>query len=266
ILSFMPQNIIDQYRIRAKKSLGQNFLIDEGKLATIAQAIQVRNQNIIEVGPGYGALTEKLLSQSPKTLNLVELDDDMVHILQDRFCNTEFTLHHQDILKYNPDVSPYSVIANIPYYITSPILRHFLYDIDIQPESMVILMQKDVADKILGGKKDKTSVLRLFIEKKCSIHHVTHIPNTCFSPAPKVDSSVLLFQSHDHYMSVDDVQFLDFIQCGFAQPRKMLVKNLLQGGYQKDHIIHTLSMMGIGEQVRPEDLSISQWIELSNKI
>ena len=147
--------IIRKYQIQAKKSLGQNFLINDGILEKIATATKVKEKNIIEVGPGYGALTERLLDINPTSLTLVELDADMVKILESRIENEElkigevdFQILKQDVLTYNPVFEDYSVIANIPYYITSPILFHFLYEVERRPEHMVILLQKDVGDKI----------------------------------------------------------------------------------------------------------------------
>lgn len=135
--------------IRAKKSLGQNFLIDEEALSDIAHSVVVGEKNIIEVGPGYGALTDYLIEQKPATLTLVELDTDMINILEKKY-SSPITILHQDVLQFVPTFDEYSVIANIPYYITSPILFHFLYASSfIPPESMVIMMQEEVGEKIL---------------------------------------------------------------------------------------------------------------------
>jgi 16S rRNA (adenine1518-N6/adenine1519-N6)-dimethyltransferase len=135
--------------IRAKKALGQNFLIDEESLSDIAHATRVESKNIIEVGPGYGALTDYLIEQKPETLTLVELDTDMIRILEEKY-KSQINILHQDVLQFVPTFDQYSVIANIPYYITSPILFHFLYASGFTPpEEMVIMMQEEVGDKIL---------------------------------------------------------------------------------------------------------------------
>lgn len=135
--------------IRAKKALGQNFLIDEEALFDIAHSVRVESKNIIEVGPGYGALTDYLIAQKPATLTLVELDTDMIAILKEKYPKTVNILH-QDVLQFFPTADEYSVIANIPYYITSPILFHFLYASEFTPpEEMVIMMQEEVGEKIL---------------------------------------------------------------------------------------------------------------------
>lgn len=162
--------ILRHYGIRAQKSLGQNFLVNDDILETIADSIDITGQDILEIGPGYGALTEKILARKPKSLTLIELDKKMVYILESRIKEgdlvipkeTNFTIIEGDVLKYIPgetmspfsetSVSPYSVVANIPYYITSPILFRFLHELENKPEEMVILMQKEVGDKICRKK------------------------------------------------------------------------------------------------------------------
>ena len=143
----------------------------------------------------------------------------MIDILEDRFFlkrpvseETGLKIFHQDILDFTPEFQDYYVIANIPYYITSPILRHFLYDVTNPPTDMLILMQKDVGDKILGKGKNKSSVLSLMVEKKCRVEEKVLVPKECFSPAPKVESSVLYFETHEAYREIDDNKFLDFIK------------------------------------------------------
>lgn len=163
--------ILRHYGIRAQKSLGQNFLVNDDILETIADSIDITGQNILEIGPGYGALTEKILARKPKSLTLIELDKKMVHILESRINEgdltipeeTDFNIIEGDVLKYVPDHSNrdtsifsedshYSVVANIPYYITSPILFRFLHELENKPREMVILMQKEVGDKICEKK------------------------------------------------------------------------------------------------------------------
>jgi len=152
--------ILERYGIRAKKSLGQNFLVNDEILENIADILHIRDKNIIEIGPGYGALTEKLLVKNPKSLCLIELDPTMVRILRSRIAEKNliispvinFSISEGDILKYIPEQSEYSVVANIPYYITSPILFRFFYDVEHKPTDMLILMQKEVGDKICKKK------------------------------------------------------------------------------------------------------------------
>jgi len=262
-------NLIEKYNIRAKKALWQNFLVNEEILNDISYTINITWENIIEVWPWYWALTEKILNQEPNSLHLVELDPKMVKILDDRTDNWEFNIenidfeiHHIDILKFTPIFKDYSVIANIPYYITSPILRHFLYELENIPKNMVILMQKDVWDKILWKWKNKSSVLSLFIEKKCFVSEVLLVGKENFLPAPKVESSVLLFENHSNYIETDDNTFLKIIKIWFSEPRKKLIKNLIKWWINKDKILDFYKQEELNENIRWEDLDIDIWIKL----
>ncbi len=269
----MSQEILKRFKVRAKKALGQNFLQDDFILEEIANTIEVRWNNIVEVWPGYWALTEKILLQEPKNLDLVELDTDMVAILNKRIETNDFQIgqtkmeiKHIDILKYMPDFTKYDVIANIPYYITSPILRHFLYETGIKPSYMIILMQDDVGQKILWKGKNKSSVLSLFIEKKCFVSEIIKVPKECFVPAPKIESSVLMFESHDNYNHINDEEFLKLIKIGFAEPRKKLSKNLIKGGFSKEIVTQVFEKLELWENTRWEDLDIVLWIALNKAI
>jgi len=269
----MSEEIFKKYKIKAKKKLWQNFLVNEQIISDIANIINVTEKNIIEVGPWYWALTKELLNKKPKSLDLVELDSDMISILEDRIKEGDldiswinFNIIKKDILKFIPDVSNYDVIANIPYYITSPILRHFLYDLDNKPNKMVILMQKDVWDKILGCGKGKSSVLSLIVEKKSNISEKIFVSKQNFIPAPKVESSVLLFESHNLYKNISDEKFLKFIKIWFTAVRKKLVTNLEKGWYNKQKMIKLLELMWFSENTRAEDLNIKNWCELVKKV
>ncbi len=269
----MSLEIIKQYKILAKKSLGQNFLIDEDILESIASIIDLLWRNIVEVGPWYWPLTQHLLYTTPNRLDLVELDKDMISILKKRVENKEleiedvdFNIHNVDILKFHPEISPYSVIANIPYYITSPILRHFLYNVSRSPENMLILMQKDVWDKILGWKKNKTSVIRLFVEKKCRVEEKIFVPKESFYPAPKIESSVLLFETHNNFSDIDDIKFMEVVKKWFSEPRKKLIKNLLKWWYREDVIRKFFIENNLSDNTRGEDVDIGLWCKLVDKL
>lgn len=269
----MSLEILKKYKIKAKKALWQNFLVNDNAITKISNIIEVEWKNIIEVWPGYWALTEKLINLKPKSLNLVELDQDMIDILNDRILNNDFDLENidfkinrKDVLKYEPQEKKYSVIANIPYYITSPILRHFLYDVENNPEEMVILMQKEVAEKIMLNFKNKSSVLSLFVEKKSDVTYEQDVPKDLFVPAPKIDSAVLLFKYNNKYENIDDVKFFKMIKIWFAASRKMLIKNFTNAWYEKDYIIQLFNELWIENTVRWEDLDIREWCGLIEKI
>ena len=264
--------------IKAKKSLGQNFLIDENILHRIADFFDINWKNVLEVWPGYWALTEYLLEKKPKLLHLVELDKDMVHILEWRVEKKElkvewidFQIFHQDVLKFKPSFGNYFVIANIPYYITSPILTHFLYALSNSPQKMLIMMQREVGERILEGKLEnekwkskraKKSVLSLMLAKKCRVEKVVDVPRTAFHPVPKVDSIVLAFEKHHLFQETSDELFLDFIKICFSQPRKKLLNNLISGSYEKEQVLSVLKKLWIDEGTRGEELSVEVVIDL----
>lgn len=265
----MSLKIIRKYWIKAKKWLWQNFLVNENILEMIAKSIFINWKNIVEIWPWYWALTEKIIEKKPKSLNLVELDKEMIEILNKRKLNWDFDLewidfkiNNIDVLKYFPNISDYSVIANIPYYITSPILRHFLYDIDNKPNEMLILMQKDVWDKILWKWKNKSSVINLIVEKKSIVTELMFVWKENFLPMPKVESSVLCFKLYNNFNYIDDEKFLEFIKKWFREPRKILVKNLEKSWYNKEKIIKIFDFLWIDTNTRWEDLNISIWCEL----
>jgi len=188
----------------------------------------------------------------------------MISILNSRIDDHEldvkeidFSIHHTDVLAFESKYNDYHVIANIPYYITSPILRHFIYTVKHVPQSMVILMQK-----ILWWKKDKTSVLRLFVEKRYKVSEKLFVPKESFIPSPKVESSVLLFEKHDDFWDVDDERFLEIIKIGFAANRKKLIKNLVGGWFEKERILSFLKENDLPEMIRGEDLGIKVWCKL----
>lgn len=266
----MSKEIIKKYNIWAKKSLGQNFLVDEWKLDEIENSIEISWKNIIEVWPWYWALTQKVLDKKPQSLHVVELDSDMVHVLEDRAYhgelntqNIDFQIFNTDILEFSPEFQFYSVIANIPYYITSPILRHFIYDVNYKPQEMLILMQKDVGDKILWKWKNKSSVLSLMVEKKYTVSEKVIVQKECFLPVPKVESSVLLFNLHGSFEDIDDDDFLHLIKKWFSAPRKKLIKNLSWAGYSTEKIKEFICLQWEDENFRWEDGDIRFWIELT---
>ncbi len=275
-MDFKLEEILKKYKIKAKKSLWQNFLVSETILENISEIIEVFDKNIIEVWPWFWALTEKIIEKKPLSLTLVELDLDMIKILEDRIQKKEldiseiknFEIKNCDVLKHIPFEKNYSIIANIPYYITSPILRHFLYNIESTPEKMLILMQKDVWNKILEifNKKIRSSVLALFIAKKSYVSEKLFVWSHNFIPAPKVESSVLLFEIHKKFDYVNDEKFFKIIKIWFSANRKKLIKNLEKWWFQKEELIKIFKILNIDLNSRAENLWIEKWCELVEKL
>lgn len=262
--------IINKYNIKAKKSLWQNFLINKNILDNIWNITKISGENIVEVWPGFWVLTEIILQKTPSSLCIVELDTFMIDVINRRIKNDEinikdvdFSIINSDILKYTPNYNDYKIIANIPYYITSPILKRFLYDVKNPPKEMIILMQKEVWDRIIDK---KSSVLSLFINKKTNVSSQIFVPKNCFYPAPKIDSSLLHFVYDEKYSEIDDNVFLDFIKKCFSNPRKKLLNNLLAFDYEKNKIIKIFQELNLSENSRAEDLNLDMIISLIKKI
>lgn len=269
----MPNLLLKKYNIYPKKSLGQNFLINNNILIKIATYFDLKWQNIIEVWPWYWALTQEILLQNPKSLEIIELDKKMVEILNLRIQNKElninnieFNIKNIDVLKYFPEFKNYFLIANIPYYITSPILFHFLYEVQNVPETMIILMQKDVADKIRKINWNKNSFLSLYVDFMCDeIKEIIKVWPQNFIPAPKIDSSVLYFKIKKDINKKNIDKFLRLIKIWFAKKRKKLISNLSEWLFlNKDKILNIFKILNLNENVRAEELNLEKWTELVN--
>ena len=216
-----------------KKSLGQNFLNSPKIIKDIVLAGNVNKDDVvIEIGPGDGILTSELLSTSAHVIS-VEKDDRLIPLLHQKFRKEisvrQLELIHADILDLGlPYITSgkYKVVANIPYYITGQIIRMFL-ESDKQPQSMTILVQKEVAERIVA-KDSKESLLSLSVKIYGDPKYVMTVGRGLFTPSPNVDSAVLTIEniSKDRFSGVGDKLFFDVIHAGFAHKRKQLLPNL----------------------------------------
>jgi 16S rRNA (adenine1518-N6/adenine1519-N6)-dimethyltransferase len=266
--------ILRRYAIEPKKSLGQNFLTQDALLEKIANHVDLAGKHVIEVGPGYGALTEQLISASPASLTLVEYDPRMVAILQDRrkrgelaFAG-EFDIEALDVLQFSPS-RPSVLVANIPYYITSPILFRFLYEVSQVPDEMIILMQKEVADKITKQKGYQNSYLSLALEYGCdTMEKLFEVKAENFVPPPKVDSAVVHFRARSEAPDPEAAKaFLSLISRAFSQPRKKAVSNLANAGIATKEALEAIfSEMGIRTDARAETISLDDWKRLIQRL
>jgi len=253
--------------VKAKKSLGQNFLHDEGILNQIIEAADLsKDDHVLEIGPGKGALTERLIEQAGK-VTAVELDDRLIPFLKIDYGKHEnFELVHADALQYTPPSTPYKIVANIPYYITSPLLNHYLME-QFQggnpPRTIVFMVQKEVAEKIVA-KKGKHSVLSLQVHLFGEPELVCIAPKTAFSPAPKVDSAVIKITVADKpKLDVDLKKLFWLFKVSFAQKRKKLSKNLAAVLRVKPATVaKQLMELGIDENARAESLSMDDWMKV----
>ena len=248
--------------IYAKKSLGQNFLASEGALRKIVDAAKIRKDEIVlEIGPGKGVLTKELLGLGARVV-AIEKDRRLIAPLQVTFENDirekRFFLIEGDALdtptplSLIPKEESYKIVANIPYYITGNFLRSYL-TLDQQPSTVVILVQKEVAERIVAKDK-KESLLSISVKAYGEPKIVAKVPRGSFVPAPKVDSAILAIEkiSKENFKSVSEEKFFSLLRKGFAHKRKLLSTNL---GIKSD----TLRQIGLNPSARAENLAIGDW-------
>ena len=263
--------VLKRFHLRADKSLGQNFLQDSSALEKITLAAEIQNDDcVLEIGPGLGSLT-RYLAVSAKQVTAVELDPDLLAPL--RAVLTPYQnvrVVHGDILKLSIseiiDQPNYLVVANIPYNITSLIIRHLL-EADIKPRRVVLTIQKEVAERICAKPGD-LSLLALSVQVYGKPSIAAHIPATSFHPAPKVDSAILRIDIYNEPLIPNELlnTFFKLIKAGFSQKRKTL-RNSLSSGL---HIPTTeaqslLTSANIDFMRRAETLSIDEWKRLCEK-
>jgi 16S rRNA (adenine1518-N6/adenine1519-N6)-dimethyltransferase len=272
-MTSQAEALLAQFGLKARKGLGQHFLVEEDVLDCILSAAELSPQDVvIEVGPGLGMLTSKLAERAGKVV-AVELDVRLVGVLRKRlrlFRNVRIV--QGDILRLAPgrlledDLETlasgqgYKVVANLPYYITSPVLRHFL-EASWKPSLMVVMVQKEVGEAIAAscGKMTLLSVRTQFYSRPTI---VAHVPRRSFYPAPKVDSIVLRLDVYSKLpIEISDTDgFFDIVASGFSSSRKQLRNSLAQGlGMTSDQVASLLEKAGIEPRRRAESLSLEEW-------
>ena len=272
----MYRQVLRQFGFKPKKSLGQHFLIDEAVLERILSAAELSPGDIVvEVGPGLGILTEGLAKQRARVI-AVELDSKLVALLKKRLAAfPDVKIVHADILKVTPQrllqnnlpaselVRGYKVIANLPYYITSPILRHFLEG-ESRPSAMVVMVQKEVGEAI-AATPGKMSLLSVKIQFYSKPDIICYVPAASFYPPPKVESVILRLDVYSRPpIEVSDVAgFFDIVMHGFSAPRKQLRNSLAHSlGMPPSQVASLLEQAGIEAKRRAETLSLEEWREL----
>lgn len=259
----------------AKKSLGQNFLEDEKYLNIIISAADLNStDNVLEIGPGTGLLTDKILTKTAK-LFCVEKDGRMVEYLSDKYKKLKLKpeIIEEDILSINlpallkeKSVSGYKVVANIPYYITGKIIRLFL-ETEISPQSLVLLIQKEVAERICSEPGDM-SILAVSVQYFGDPEFVEVVPKDAFNPIPKVDSAVIKIVPRNNIEDKNQrIMFFRVVKSGFSSPRKKLLNNLATSlKIEKDFVQNCFRELNLDENVRAQNLSIDQWKILRDKL
>ena len=273
--------IMETYGLNFKKSLGQNFLTDINVLHKIVDAAEITlEDDVIEVGPGIGALTEQLAKRAHQVMTL-EIDERLIPVLDETLAPySNVTVLQQDVLKAdlqkliaeNFDGQHHlKLVANLPYYITTPIIMHLL-ESPVQLDAIVVMMQKEVAQRLTAQPKTKDyGSLSIAVQYYTDAEIAFIVPKTVFVPQPKIDSAVVKLTSKKPIKQPqDEQQFMRLVKGSFAHRRKTLWNNL-QGIYGKDaetkaKLEKGLAEVGIAKTIRPEALTISDFIDLANAL
>lgn len=266
---FVLPRHIDLSDHRARKRFGQNFLIDDNVIHNIVSAIHPKpGDNLVEIGPGQGALTRRLLEHCP-TLQVLELDRDLSALLIDKFHNyPEFRLHQGDALKtdfqqFRRGDAPLRIVGNLPYNISTPLIFHLLaYAGDIS--DMHFMLQKEVVDRLAAVPGEKSyGRLSVMVQYYCQVEPLFTVPPGSFHPAPKVESAIVRLLPHgDAPHPADDVDLLQKIVSTCFQQRRKTLRNTLKQFADAQQ----LEQLDIDLGLRPEALGIADFVKLSNRL
>ena len=272
--------LMKKYGITANKNLGQNFLIDESVIIDACDSANINKEDlVIEIGPGLGTLTKYILERAGKVI-CVELDDRMIDILKERFFLYEnFEIINEDILKVdlhklikeekNENIKNVKIVANLPYYITTPIIMKLLEErLDLQ--SITVMVQKEVAERLIAVPGERfTGAITYSVYYYADSENVRIVDKSYFIPEPSVESEVINLKIRENPpVNVNNEElFFKLIKIAFMQRRKTLVNSLSNSGFiEKNKIIEILKQLNINENIRAEKLSIQDFANIANKI
>lgn len=266
--------ILKNNGLKANKKLGQNFLISEEIIDEIIEKAEVSKDDVvIEIGPGLGSLTAKLLENAKKVI-AIELDPNMVNLLTTRFkLYDNFELIENDVLKVNlkeiiEKYDSVKVVANLPYYITTPIVMKLLED-KLKLKSITVMVQKEVGERfcaIPGGKE--YGAITVSINYYTIPKIIIDVPKENFNPIPEVDSCVINLEIREKPPVIlkDEKKFFNLIKSAFSQRRKTINNSFMGVGKSKDEIKKILEDLNISSNLRAENLSIEEFAEISNRL
>ena len=278
-----PKNtieILNKYRLVFQKKFGQNFLIDTHVLDKIIRVAEITKEDLVlEIGPGIGTLTQYLCENAREVI-AVEIDRQLIPVLQDTLSAYDnVTVLNEDILKVDIKAlvnernggKPVKVVANLPYYITTPILME-LFEKHVPLSSVTVMVQKEVADRMQAkpGTKDY-GALSLAVQYYAQPYIAANVPPNCFMPRPNVGSAVIHLKLHEKpIIELRDEELLfKLIRASFNQRRKTLVNGLYNFtglSYSKEQLVSAMQAEGLDENVRGEALTLSQFAGLSNRL
>ena len=277
-LAYKTKKIVENYGFSFKKNFGQNFLVDERVLGKIVSSAEISKDDVvIEVGPGIGTLTQALAKEAYKVV-AVEIDTTLVPILGELLSDFDnIEIINEDILKVDvnaiaekyPD-KKIKMVANLPYYITTPIIMNVLEN-HIPVESITVMIQKEVAYRMKAQPSTKDyGSLSLAVQYYCEPYLVANVPQNCFMPRPNVDSAVIKLTVMDKpKVQVNNEKFMfEFIKAAFSQRRKTLVNCIFSSGLltlSKDEIGKMLNGLGYDERVRGESLTLEDYGKITDE-
>ena len=274
--------IMKKYNIKANKKLGQNFLISQDVVDKIVDCSNITKEDlVIEIGPGLGTLTKELLEKAGKVI-CIELDTKMIEILEDRFSLYEnIEIINKDVLKVDlkniiktekqkETIKNAKIVANLPYYITTPIIMKLLEE-ELDLESITVMIQKEVADRLIAipGEKN-TGAITYSVYYYADAKGILEVPNDSFIPEPEVTSKVIKLDIRKETIikPQDKEKMFKIIKNAFTQKRKTLINSLTNNKIfkNKEQGIKILKELGIDENVRPEELNLEKFAEISDKL
>ncbi len=271
--------ILKKYNIKANKSLGQNFLINNEVVENIVNSSEISNQDVvIEIGPGLGTLTKVLLEKAKKVI-CIELDKKMIKILNDRFnLYNNIEILNQDVLKVDlktliknekaNGAKNVKIVANLPYYITTPIIMKLLEE-ELDLESITVMIQKEVADRLIAiPSKKNTGAITYSVYYYAESEEIMEVPNSSFIPEPEVTSKVIKLKLRkEPVVKVENAEIMfRIIKCAFMQRRKTLLNSLTNTNVfkNKEEGIKILENLGLNVNSRAENLTIEDYANLAN--
>ena len=255
--------------MRAKKSLGQNFLIDQNIINKIVNIVNIKDKNILEIGPGTGNLTLEILKRKPKKIILIEKDNNLVNLLQNRF-DRSVKIISEDVLKVNEsllDDQILTVFGNLPYNISTEILSKWILNLSqnkIWFNCLVLMFQKEVADRIISKFNTKDyGRLSILANWRLNIKKIFDIQPSCFQPKPKIQSSVLFFEPRKNFLKFKNPKNLEKITRVFFMHRRKMIKKPYYHLFNNNENI--ASQMGINLNLRPQNLDFDTYYELTKQ-
>ena len=275
---FKPSRVTDvlkKYGFRFSKALGQNFLIDGNIVRKIVDAAEItKDDYVLEIGPGIGTLTEELSLRAKKVLS-IEIDERLRPLLEETILSTyeNVSIHFEDVLKADLKNlikeqfgdNEFKVVANLPYYVTTPIITKLIED-DLNLKSITVMIQKEVAARFAAKPSTKDyGSLSVFIQFYTDVSYDFTVPKTVFMPKPNVDSAVVTLKIKEELPNIDREKFFKVVRAAFSKRRKTIINSLSTYGFDatKDEIKDALSISNIDEKRRAETLSSEEFIVLS---